>query len=409
MTKKRTGVFALTALLTLATASHAQTPSNEELYRIIQEQQSRIEELESKLHRADGEETGDAERLEAKVEAQQAQIEALAERAEDAPSGNRIDIGGYGELHYNNKDGDDSVDFHRFVLYFGHEFTDDVRFFSEVELEHALAGDDAPGEVELEQAWVELDLGARHAARLGLDLVPVGILNETHEPNTFYGVERNRVENRIIPTTWWAAGAKLIGRPTAQGLSYEVFVHEGMAMDGTDPGFSIRGGRQKTAKATANDAAFTGRLKYTGIPGLELAGSLQYQGDVTQQANDDLDSGLLYEAHAIYSSGPFGLRALYAQWDIDGALAENNGRDNQYGWYLEPSFKVHPQVGVFARYAELEQTEDLTEENVTVGFNYWPIEQVALKADYQQRETDLAGGGTEDDDSLNLGIGYVFP
>lgn len=379
MTKK-TGVCALAALLTLATASHAQTetPSNEELYRII--------------------------------ERQQAQIDALAGQADESqPAGRRVDVSGYGELHYNNnKDGDDQVDFHRFVLMFGYEFNDDVRLFTELEVEHALSGDGKPGEVELEQAWLEFDLGERHAARAGLDLIPVGILNETHEPNTFYGVERNRVESQIIPATWWAAGARLIGRPTARGLSYDLFVHEGLAMDAA-PDFSIRDGRQKTAKALANDIAVTGRLKYTGIPGLELAGSLQYQGDVTQAANDGLDAGLLYEAHVVYSSGPFGLRALYAQWDIDGPLAEANGRDSQFGWYVEPSFKFHPQFGVFARYAELEETEDLSEENVTVGLNYWPIEQLVFKADYQQRETEQAGGGSVDADSFNLGVGYVFP
>lgn len=407
---KKTGVCAFAALLTLATASHAQTPSNEELYRIIQQQQTQIEKLERALREADGDEAGDGERLEAKIEAQQAQIEALAERADGASTAPRVDIGGYGELHYNNNDNaDDEIDFHRFVLYFGHEFTDDVRFFSELEIEHALAGDGTPGEVELEQAFIEFDLGERHAARAGLDLIPVGILNETHEPNTFYGVERNRVESRIIPTTWWAGGVRLIGRPGEAGLSYDLFVHEGLAMDGIDPGFSIRGGRQKTAEALGNDYAATGRLKYTGIPGLELAGSIQYQNDVSQAANDGLDEGLLYEAHAIYSTARFGLRALYAQWDIDGPLAEANGRDSQYGWYVEPSFKLHPQFGVFARYTELEELEDLTEENVTVGVNYWPIDQVALKADYQQRETEQAGGGTVDADSLNLGIGYVFP
>lgn len=396
------GACALAALLTLATASHAQTPSNEELYRIIQQQQAQIEELERELRRTSDNET--------RIETQQTQIDALAERADESVQAATIDIGGYGELHYNNNDeGDDEIDFHRFVLYFGHEFTDDVRFFSELEVEHALAGDGAPGEVELEQAFIEFDLGERHAARAGLDLIPVGILNETHEPNTFYGVERNRVESRIIPATWWAGGVKLIGRPGAAGLSYDLFVHEGLAMDAADPGFSIRDGRQKTAEAAGNDYAATGRLKYTGIPGLELAGSVQYQNDVSQAANDGLDEGLLYEAHAIYSQGSFGLRALYAQWDINGPLAEANGRDRQFGWYVEPSFKLHPQFGVFARYAELEEFENLAEENVTVGVNYWPIDQVALKADYQQRETEQAGGGTVDADSLNLGVGYVFP
>ena len=116
-------------------------------------------------------------------------------------------IGGYGELHYNNIEDTESIDFHRFVLFFGHEFTESIRFFSEFELEHALSGDGKPGEVELEQAYIEMDLTESTTLKTGLFLVPVGIINETHEPPTFYGVERNPVEKNIIPATWWEAGA----------------------------------------------------------------------------------------------------------------------------------------------------------------------------------------------------------
>lgn len=391
MTQK-TGACAFAALVALATASYADTPSNEELYRTIQRQQ--------------------------------AQIDALAERAAAAPDDEGIEIESYGELHYNHNDGgDDQIDFHRFTLALGHAFNDKWRVFSEVELEHAFSEttevefdedtgaveevERTPGEVELEQAWIEVDLGQRHAARAGLDLIPVGIINETHEPNTFYGVERNRVESRIVPTTWWAGGVKLIGRPNASGLSYTLFVHEGMAME-AEPDFSIHDGRQKTAEAVANDFATTGRIKYTGVPGLELAASLQYQSDVSQQPGDGLDDALLFETHMVYAGGPFGLRALYAQWDINGPVAAANRRDRQYGWYVEPSFRPHPRFGVFARYAELEETENLAENDTTVGFNYWPIHQVVIKADYQWRETDLANGGTLDENSFNVGLGYVF-
>ena len=127
-------------------------------------------------------------------------------------------LGGYGELHFNNlenrKDGSnkDEIDFHRFVLFIGHRFSESIRFYSEVEIEHAFikdntAGTGSPGEVELEQAYVEFDLNHAVSAKGGLFLVPVGIINETHEPPTFYGVERNTVEKDIIPATWWEGGA----------------------------------------------------------------------------------------------------------------------------------------------------------------------------------------------------------
>ncbi|WP_059758168.1 hypothetical protein [Thiobacillus denitrificans] len=87
-------------------------------------------------------------------------------------------------------------------------FNQPPRFFSELEVEHSIAGEGKKGEIELEQAYVEY---ADHRAKAGLFLIPVGILNETHETPAFYGVERNPVEKDIIPATWWAGGAALSG------------------------------------------------------------------------------------------------------------------------------------------------------------------------------------------------------
>jgi hypothetical protein len=113
---------------------------------------------------------------------------------------NKTTLGGYGELHYNNlrdqkgSSNKDQMDFHRFVLFVNHEFNDKMRLVTELELEHSLSGDGKPGEVELEQAYIQYDLTAKTSITGGLFLTPVGILNETHEPPTFYGVERNDVE-----------------------------------------------------------------------------------------------------------------------------------------------------------------------------------------------------------------------
>jgi len=114
-------------------------------------------------------------------------------------------IGGYGELQYNNLEANGTdqkqIDFHRFVLEFGHDFNDHIRFFSEVELEHALVETGAPGAVELEQAYIQIDLDDTSSLTTGVFLLPIGIINETHEPTTYYGVERNPVEHDIIPAT----------------------------------------------------------------------------------------------------------------------------------------------------------------------------------------------------------------
>jgi hypothetical protein len=355
------------------------------------------------------------QQLEDKVEALEEQLGATADAVDSAIDAKEdpLSIGGYGELHYNNfEGGDDQIDFHRFVTYFGYEFSDSIRFASELELEHAFIEDEsggdepADGEVVLEFAYVEFDITDGTRIKGGAFLVPVGILNLTHEPPTFYGVERNRVENRIIPTTWTEGGAELVGPVGDSGFSYNLAIHSGLAVDPADA--DIREGREKVSEALANDVASTARLQYTGLPGLEVALSAQYQDDISQQDDDGLDEAYLYESHLQWVAGPFGLRALYAMWDIRGAAAEALNRDEQLGYYVEPAFKITPGLGIFARYEELEETEDLTEENATFGANYWPHPQVVLKADYQLRDTEQADGSTVDGDSFNLGIGYLF-
>ena len=384
-------------------ASNAAIANQEtdELRQVIAEQQKVLASLEKRLDETDQ-----------KLIATADQIDVNAESSAFA----NTTIGGYGELHYNNYDDSDAeIDFHRFVLFFGHEFSDSVRFFSEFELEHSLAGDgeDKPGEVELEQAYVEVDINEGLSSKVGLFLIPVGIINETHEPPTFYGVERNGVEKNIIPATWWEAGVAFNYKPTG-GVSIDGAVTSGLNVlsDSSDEdynkkGFLIRGGRQKVAEATAENLAYTGRVKYTAVAGLELAATVQYQTDITQGLGTlDKASATLLETHAIYQIEDFTVRALYARWDIDGDEAKKLGRDEQTGWYVEPSYKVNDKVGVFARYAEYDNnagdSASTAVESTSVGVNYYLHENVVLKADYEDF------GGAKDSKGFNLGFGYQF-
>ena len=122
-------------------------------------------------------------------------------------------FGGYGELHINHLSNEkaggsdkDSADLHRLVLFIGHTFSDTVHFYSEIEWEHSIAGEGKVGETEVEQAYIEFDVAPEYTVKAGVFLLPVGLMNETHEPDTFYGVERNSVEKNIVPATWWEGG-----------------------------------------------------------------------------------------------------------------------------------------------------------------------------------------------------------
>ena len=397
------------AIFTLSiTSVYAETPDAEEMWKIIQQQQKIIEQLQQKLEQTNQK----VEVAEQKVEETAQEVEAAADAIETASNstGNgwweKTSLGGYGELHYNSKDGDDSVDFHRYVLYVGHEFTDRVRFFSEFELEHSLAGEGKPGEVELEQAWLEIDLNDNHRLRAGLDILPIGILNPTHEPDTFYGVERNRVESEIIPATWWEAGIGFNGE-LAPGWNYDVRVHSGLEVP-TSSG-RIRSGRQKVASATADNAAATGNLRYTGIPGLELATSLQYQSDITEGSNAPTNEATLLSFHGDYKhrSG-FGLRALYARWDIDNVMEAGTEDDEQDGFYIEPSYRFpisFGEVGIFGRYQQLDLANDREEQSYVAGIQWWPVNQVVFKFDYEDREDEDANTSQN---IYSLGMGFSF-
>lgn len=395
----------------LAATPATAEPTMAEVLQLLKQQQAEIEALKAKLNQTDTK----VEQTATKVAETATAVEATASAVENATQrdatyakvadwAERTQIGGYGEIHYNNREngGTDQIDAHRFVMYLAHDFNDRVRLFSELELEHSLAGDGKPGEVELEQAYIEWDYADHHSAKFGLFLVPVGILNETHEPDTFYGVERNNVESRIIPSTWWESGV-MLGGEIAPGLRYDVGAHSGLETDA----FDIRAGRQKSAEATAEEFAYTGRIRYTGVAGLELAAAVNYQEDLLQGqvAGADTASGLLYETHAIYQAGPFGLRALYAQWDIDGDLAEAAGRDEQKGWYLEPSWRLTPKLGLFVRYSEWDtragDSVDSEVEQFDFGFNYWLVENVVLKADWADQRNGTGDG-------FNLGVGWSF-
>ena len=387
----------------------AETPTVAEMWEIIQQQQKIIEQLQQKLETTEQKVVKTEQKVvvaEQKVEETQQEMEAAADAIEQAQASagatvswaDKTSVGGYGELHYNSVEGDDEVDFHRFVLYFGHEFTDDIRFFSELELEHALAGEGKDGEVELEQAWIEMDITDNHRFRAGLDIVPVGIVNYTHEPNTFYGVERPQVESRIVPSTWWEAGAGFIGE-FAPGWNYDLVLHSGL-----ETITSIRSGRQKVSEANADHPAATGRLRYTGIPGLEIGGSVQYQSDITGDLRSGSNSATLVEGHIDWKhSSGFGFRGLYAHWHLEDVLA-TAGDDEQHGFYLEPAYRFpisfyKGEAGVFARYSEWELSDTSDNDRFEFGMNYWPHPQVAFKVDWFDQNADQG---------FNLGLGYEF-
>ncbi|WP_341677564.1 hypothetical protein [Niveibacterium sp. SC-1] len=359
-------------------------------------------------------------------------VAAAPEAAEPATK-----IFGYGELSYSRPRGDAGAaqaTVGRFVIGLSHDFNDKTRFASEVEIENAVASADDQGEVEVEQVYIEHQFSPEIAGKAGLFLMPIGLLNESHEPPNYYGVHRNFVETAIIPTTWREIGLGATGR-TSFGLRWDTGITTGFDLTKWDstseesiesPMGSIH---QEGQLAKAGNPSFYGALNYNGVPGLNLGGSLFY-GKVAQKQADfpSPDASLtLAEVHARWTPGDWDLSALYAIGNFDNVEAFNLTQvGNPYpvpkrfdGWYLQGAYKVWTSgeyaLLPFARYEQVNTARSYdaalsefgysgrpTDKIVTTGATFQLHPQVVLKADYQWFHDNSSR------DALNVGVGFTY-
>ena len=325
----------------------------------------------------------------------------------------RFTFGTYGEIHARVGDGDDNIDPHRIVLFADFEISDKLKFVSETELEHFLTkteGSDWTSqnlEFKVEQAYFEYSFSEDLSGYAGLVLVPVGVLNQTHEPTTFYGVERPNVEKYIVPTTWTELGIG-VSKTYDNGLQLDALFHSGLDMKNSD-GY-IRGGRSnyqfEEFESNTDSWAVTTRAKYTGIAGVELAGSLQYQYDTSSRVTGQQDA-ILASTHGIYRNGGFQFIALANYWNVDGY--SNKDTQDQWGYYLEPSYAWDTtigKVGVFGRFSQYEYFTGSTQKRkeLNAGVNYWINEHLVVKTDY----TNIDKDGTANDETVNFGFGWYY-
>lgn len=350
-----------------------------------------------------------------------------------AQDGSKTTLGGYGELHYNEPDGSrpGMLDFHRFVLYLGHTFNEQLAFRSEVELEHTLieAGEPDGGELSIEQAYLDYRLTKAVGIRAGIMLPPVGLINLYHEPPTFNGVERPSVDRVIIPTTWRESGAGIYG-VLSDEVQYQLYVMAGLKAEGFNASNGLRGGRQKAFESNPVNPSFTGRVDYTPLLGLQLGAAFFIGSSAAGQ--DSIGSAMvsLWSADVRYSTGEFSFRAVGALATIGDADKINarfgkNVADKLYGYYLEGAYNVLPLLAsdseqellVFARFekyntqATTTNFQPLSQYNrndVIVGLTYKPTYNTAFKFDYTFLNNALNAGAARNTKQLNLGVGYFF-
>ena len=363
-------------------------------------------------------------------------VEVAAHKNQSAESAaNAVHMFGYGELNFtrpkNNIAGTEATA-RRAVLGFGYQFNERTRFAAELEVEHAVVSKDDSGEVAFEQLYVEHDISDGLSAKMGLFLLPVGYMNETHEPTRYYGVTRNLVETAIIPSTWRELGIGFRGTQDS-GLRWDAGVVTSFDLtkwptDSAESKESPLGAiHQEGQKAKAASLGYYGALNFDGVPGVNFGGSL-FQGGIGQKQPTIASpnaSVTLAEVHTKWQVGSWDLSALAAQGrfhDVSAFNASGNGvnplPDQFRGWYAQAAYRLwrkgDTSLVPFTRYERintalgfsglggLAPANDPDTKVWTVGASYYLHPQVVVKMDVQKYQNNSAL------DRFNMGLGFHY-
>ena len=344
----------------------------------------------------------------------------------------RLPFAGYMELNFTKpREQSATFDFRRFVLLFGHSFSDRLKFWSELELEHALVeGAEEKGELELEQAYVDFLLHPVLNFRGGMLLTPMGIINERHEPPSFYGVLRPQVDTVIIPSTWFDTGVGVFG-DLGKGFSYKFYGMSPLNAAEFSAEEGLRGGRQQGSQSFFQNWAQALRIEHRGVPRLVLGTSfwngktgfdLPTVNPVARMAEFDGR----YRWNRFEFRGEFATAYITKARELNLALERRTGINPNIarqirGFYWEgaahllPRASKHGLVG-FLRYENFDTQYRMPRGFVPLkqfdrslwafGASYYPHPDIALKADYQVYRNESAV--VKIPNQFNLGLGWWF-
>jgi len=372
-----------------------------------------------------------------------------------APSSNTV-VSGYGEIVYtkNTKLGTATANVPRIITFIGHKFSKNIYFFSEIELENATIGGGRGGELGLEQAFLKFNLSPEYYLTAGLFIPRIGLINENHLPNTYYGNQRPMLETLVIPSTWREIGVGFYASPRSMpGLNLSACLINGLDAQGFSASQGIGGGKAMGNNATARNLALNGailyyrnnwRLQASGYYG----GSVGYSNHIADSLK--LQTGTfgtpvsLIEANASYNNKGISFKAIACKVQITkasqiNAAFANNTPSGMNGAYAELGYDIlyglskgnsTKQLIVFCRYENINMAASVPENGIKdnqynrqyliAGLNYFPIRSVVIKADCQIMKTGTPNPALitnpfpaaqpyyTNNTFINLGVAYSF-
>jgi hypothetical protein len=367
-------------------------------------------------------------------------------------------LGGYADVMYNilsrqNLDNPSRNSFgqQRLVPFIYADITDRIKFATEIEIERG--GTNSPqgdGSIQIEFAQLDYLVDERINLRGGILLMPVGKFNLLHDSPLNDLVDRPMVSRLIIPSTWFEAGAGIYGTfyPTALSkIDYELYAVNGMTQTaGAITDLGIRSARGSVSRDRDDSKAVVGRLAFSPMLGIEIAGSGyhgQYKPSTATIGSGNID---IFAVDWTLQRGPFELIGEAAWTRISnnnatGVTGNGIGPAGMFGYYVQGNYHFMPELlkrlapshfsdaSTFTATVRWEQIDTDTDnrtvggantlgnrrelDRLTVGLNFRPVEDMVFKINWQHNAQNGAVGLTPAGDlgtasSPMDGDGFLF-
>ncbi len=350
-----------------------------------------------------------------------------------------------------------TTDLERVVLEFVYDF--DAKWQVEIELEYEHGGTgasleydgfeefgefeteiEAGGEIIVEKLQAKYSANENFTVKMGHIFVPVGLGTDLHKPTQYFSTQRHWSEATLIPQVWHETGVNLISK--WQGFTAQTLITTGLNSEYFRTYNWVATGHQKRfEKVNADDLALTLRVDYGDIKaGKGIAVSF-YTGNTSGNRNNNTkvngDGNLtIFGLHGAYRFESWLVRGQYLFGTLDDSQAITNankttpglkpGNFSQLGSEAESSFvelaynsqnlfNLSKPLYLYTTYEyanpikKVEQgiaTDRFNKQSIAFGINYYPIDNIVLKA--QAAQQMHAQKNLDDSASFSLSMGYFF-
>ena len=413
----------LLGLLALVSIALGNPDDSDDLKKIVEEQGKELERLRKEMGELKAQPArSDVEReVESYLDQTERRVRGVAEgwSRDTGMSSSRLRLGGYFSIEFRD-DGDGhtpSFDFHRLVLKLQADIANGISFDSEIEFEGGGAdvGFLTGNEILIEYAELRFEIWEAFLAfDAGLILVPWGRFNFYHDDPMNDLTDRPLVSRRIGAVAFGSPGIAIDGVVPIRGwfFDYKLALVQGFGEEFTTNG-GARDARQSFREDNNHNKQLFGRFLFS--PPVNWVDTLEFGGSANwgKWDNNDDHADYGWALELFVKRGPWELTAEYMWQRIEQpAGAPDSSPRLQDGWYVQLAFHFYPEswrgkhvlstrestFTLVVRVEEIDLNDRTTGSTfrddlfqVTLGFNWRPVERTVFKVSYTWRDSEELG------------------